>query len=351
MKVLMIAPLPPPTGGIASWALRYQEISKQFGIDLNIVNISMRGQRAESETKKRNLLDEFNRTISIVHNLKNELKSHCPDVVHLNTSCSPFGVLRDAICVRLASRRAPVVLHCHCNIEDQLGLKWIQVKAFNYLVKKSKSVIVLNHLSKCYVDQIEKDKATIIPNFATPKMLHEDHCIRKNLKEILYVGHIEKAKGLGQIVDAAKMMPNYHFTLVGPCRDDISRMEISSNMEFVGRVDSEEVFNYLERADVFLLPSYSEGFSCALLEAMAAGLPVIATDVGANLDMIEAYGGIILKNNNAGKICEAIRQMDDPYVRLSMSKWNINRVKELYMIDKVMKKYKNVYEQILDSER
>ena len=52
---------------------------------------------------------------------------------------------------------------------------------------------------------------------------------------------------------------------------------------------------YLDKADVFLFPSYTEGFSISLTEAMASGLPCIASDVGANQDMLENHGGILIK--------------------------------------------------------
>ena len=68
MKVALLAPLPPPSGGIASWTVRYKDYCDQKGIiSLQIVNNAMIGDRATVESKRVRLADEFKRTIRIIH--------------------------------------------------------------------------------------------------------------------------------------------------------------------------------------------------------------------------------------------------------------------------------------------
>ena len=85
----------------------------------------------------------------------------------------------------------------------------------------------------------------------------------------------------------------------------------------------------------------------ALLEAMNIGLPVIATDVGANSDMIENKGGILVSSKNSQQIVEAINALNPESIRERMSNWNQQKVKKYYTIDKVMKRLDDIYKELL----
>ena len=346
MDILMLAPIPPPSGGIASWTMRFIEYCDLEHVSLRIVNIALQGERATKEIMKRSIQVEFKRNIKILINLRQEIRKKRPDIVHINTSCSPFGVLRDALCVFITYGKAPIVLHCRCNIEDQIGLSRLPRLVFRYLVKKSEKVIVLNKFSMKYVNNIDLKKAVFIPDFVNDKMIENSHQINDKINNIVYVGHIERAKGIYQIVDVAKKMPSINFILVGAIREDLSKIEFTSNITFAGRVNSDDVKKYLQEADVFLFPSMSEGFSNALLEAMAMGLPVIASDVGANREMIEDKGGVILEKNDSVHIINAIKFLCDTKIRKAMSEWNTKKVRGEYMMDIVMGKYFDLYNSI-----
>ena len=347
MKILMLAPLPPPSGGIASWTLRYIDYCKRNNISLKVVNIAIHGKRASDESAKRSIKDEVVRTHYIISELTKEIKRYKPDVLHLNTACQPLGVIRDALCARLIPYNVPIILHCRCNIEDQLGKKSASIKAFKYLVRRSAKVIVLNRFSKKFIDDIDDKKALFIPDFIDKVPSINDYIIRPEIHEIGYVGHIEKAKGIPLILESAKKTPAIHYTLVGAVHDNISRDQIPANVTFTGRVTLDKVKGYLSDMDVFLFPSRSEGFSNALLEAMSMGVPVIASDVGANMEMLENKGGIVIQDISAGKIVKAIKQMSSDELRRHMSEWNYNKVKNSYTEEIVMNKYIDLYKSII----
>ena len=115
----------------------------------------------------------------------------------------------------------------------------------------------------------------------------------------------------------------------------------------LGQKDYLEVKIYYERANVYLFPSHTEGFSMLLTEAMAAGLPCIATDVGANKDMLEDKGGIIIPAGDGTAIIQASESMSDSTVRQKMSNWNIDKVKNEYTLEKVMYRIYNIYQDVL----
>jgi glycosyltransferase involved in cell wall biosynthesis len=113
---------------------------------------------------------------------------------------------------------------------------------------------------------------------------------------VLYVGRLEPVKGVSRLLAAWAAMPrdkDLALLIVGdgPLRGDLERQAsasgIGGSVRFLG--SHSDVRPFYEIADVFVLPSESEGFSNALLEAMAAGLPVVASDVGGNRDVV-AHG-------------------------------------------------------------
>ena len=77
-----------------------------------------------------------------------------------------------------------------------------------------------------------------------------------------------------------------------------------------GRVDREELVNYLNAADIYVSTSYSDGTSLCLLEAMATGLPAVVTDVPANLEWIEnGHNGFTANRGNPHKVTDALLKL------------------------------------------
>ncbi|MEH6949461.1 glycosyltransferase family 4 protein, partial [Bacillus sp. JJ634] len=118
-------------------------------------------------------------------------------------------------------------------------------------------------------------------------ILDRDKGINTEIQKILFVGHVQVTKGVKEIIQVASCLPKIEFILAGPIASEIKKLNIPKNVILKGVVSPEEVRELLGDADVFLFPTYSEGFSIALLEAMAMGVPIITTPVGANADMIE----------------------------------------------------------------
>ena len=95
MRVLLISPKEDiPKGGIAAWTNLYQSECDAAGIESDIVNTALIGQRAKHANAKRNIADEIIRTRVIFKQLNSFLKGNgVYDVVHLNTSCGTYGII------------------------------------------------------------------------------------------------------------------------------------------------------------------------------------------------------------------------------------------------------------------
>lgn len=106
----------------------------------------------------------------------------------------------------------------------------------------------------------------------------------------------------------------------------------------------------MAKADLFVLSSLIEGFPCALIEAMALGLPCISTDCSDGVIDISNNGSdvIIVPSNDKDKLLEKIAiLMDDNRLRIEMGKKAFYSVTKRYSIDSVIKKWNNIFEQVL----
>jgi glycosyltransferase involved in cell wall biosynthesis len=97
--------------------------------------------------------------------------------------------------------------------------------------------------------------------------------------------------------------------------------DVRPRVEVIPSVSREELYAQLARADVFVFPSLSEGFSRALLEALAAGVPVVATDVAAAADLLsDGDNAIVVAPWDAAALASGIeRLLDDPRLRAELS--------------------------------
>ncbi len=344
-RVLLISPLPPPPGGDSIWALRYMSYSKKHTLPIEIVNTAVIGKRAENVDDSKSIIEEIRRCFKIWSNIKKKIVDFNPQVIHMNTNCSPKGIIRDYISARIInSKRIPMIIHCRCNIEDQLGNSTIGKYFLKKIAELSKLVIVLNTSSEKYMNQVSKTKTKIVANFVNDDFIMSEHRqINKEMKQILFVGHVKRTKGVSEIIEAAREFPELRFVIAGPITEEFSDFKTNSNVKLIGSQSIDKIKNLLLESDLFLFPTYTEGFSNALLEAMATGIPIITTNVGANESMIENKGGIIINKQTYEEISRAINVLESQEVRIEMSKWNIKKVKENYTIQKVVDELNDIY--------
>lgn len=342
MKILLVSPLPPPSGGMARWTQLYLSECSKHEIDVTVVNSNLSAKRARSKKRSFNYIDEVKRARRIIKDIKKSIRLDRPDIIHICSPCSRYGLIRDLFCLKYA-KNIPVIFHCHCNIEDQASSKLSRI-ILRRIVLRSKKVIVLNRDSKKIIDIIEDNKAILIPNFIEDSNVRSEHTISRRLKSVVYVGHVKIKKGINEIFMAASKSKDIEFIVVGPIQELPEGIKQPSNVMLTGEVNHDQVASFMEKADVFLFPSYTEGFANVMLEAMASGLPIIASDVGANKELIEDQGGIIVPPKEYEPIISALAVLEDPKIRSEMSYWNIEKVRSHYTLSKVIPIIKRCYE-------
>jgi glycosyltransferase involved in cell wall biosynthesis len=217
------------------------------------------------------------------------------------------------------------------------------------------------------VDHVPPERVETVYNgveFPSLPLESQDAC-RKRLglsdfkKIVLTIGNIRRVKGIDIFLRAAanvcKSHPSALFVIVGDNHDSvhfnelnelISELDISRNVLLYG--PSEDIGRFLAACDIFCLPSRSEGFSNALIEAMAAGVPCVATRVGGNVEAIEHNrSGVLVPSEDATALGSAIEELlDDPTRARALGREARETVHARFSHEAMMTHLTNIYERL-----
>jgi phosphatidylinositol alpha-mannosyltransferase len=157
-----------------------------------------------------------------------------------------------------------------------------------------------------YASELTTEPITIVPNGIDLRKYTQGDVIKPERKSVLYVGRLEKRKGLVYLLRAFKVVqqanPDVCLDIVGDGPDRAKLEKLANELEltrvvFHGRVDDEEKVRMLHAATVFCSPArYGESFGIVLLEAMAAGTPIVAGDNPGYVAVMQETGKLSIVN-------------------------------------------------------
>ncbi|RLA64068.1 MAG: hypothetical protein DRQ88_11570 [Epsilonproteobacteria bacterium] len=176
------------------------------------------------------------------------------------------------------------------------------------------------------------------------------------LIKILYVGRLHPQKGLKYLIAAAKKVIHkypcrFHIVGSGDLEEDlkaqINRAGLSKYFIFHGELCGVDLITQYKSAHLFVLPSIYEGQPLTLLEAWAAKLPVVVTDVGGNGEIIrEGVNGYLVEPKNPEKLSEAIIKALENERLKGVGEAGYNLVKKEYGWDKLAERVYRIYEEV-----
>ena len=251
------------------------------------------------------------------------------DVVHINLSS--FGsTYRKLILTRVARAcRLPYVLHLHSGQFDQFwdSRKGMLKREIDLMFLRSQRVIVLgNYWKQVVSERIPQcsGKLVIVPN-ATRTANFKDLSVMDEGANILFLGRLGPEKGVPQLVKALAALgakSGWRATLAGDgavndTRAAVEQAGLCGRIAVPGWVDSARVERLLRAANILVLPSLSENLPMSVIEALAHGVAVVCTPVGALPDIIEhERTGLIVKRGDVEGLSASLgRLIDDPDLR------------------------------------
>jgi len=176
---------------------------------------------------------------------------------------------------------------------------------------------------------------------------------------IISVGRLVKRKQYDTLIKALNIVRkngnDVGLILVGegPERNYLEKLSfelgLSEYISFLGAISDEKKLQYLSKSDIYTLSSLHEGFGIVLLESMLCGLPIIATDIGGQTDIItNEKNGILIPTENPKALADAIiKLVKDNTLRKKMVEFNKEDVKK-YEISRIAERYLTLFKEILD---
>lgn len=180
--------------------------------------------------------------------------------------------------------------------------------------------------------------------------------VRPDEKLIIYVGRFVEAKGMRELIAAFKQMaladPKVSLALVGDgvMKADLLEMVNSTGLQdrvhLPGGQPPEGVAEWINAADVLTLPSWSEGYPNVVVEGVACGRPVVATDVGGTREILNQHNGILIPPKDAARLATALRdalnsEWDHAAIAAAMNRtWDDVAVETLAVCEQVAKAHR-----------
>lgn len=286
-----------------------------------------------------------------------ELARLRPDVAHLHAPY-PLGEVSQAL---LGRARAAVLTH-HSDVIRQKRLMRLYGPFYARVLRRVQAVLVTSppYLAHSPWLQPVRDRCRIVPlgldveRFSLPGSPKP----QARPTTLLFTGCLRYYKGLDTLLHALVQVPDVRLDIVGdgPMRGAWEALSAglgtSERVRFTGAVPDAALLDYYRAADCFVLPSNSraEAFGMVLLEAMAAGLPLITTELGTGTSWVNADGttGLVVPPNDTAALAGAVRRLAaDPGLRVRMGQAAALRVREHFTLERMVDGVEAVYKEAL----
>jgi glycosyltransferase involved in cell wall biosynthesis len=335
-RVLLVGKGAPDRGGIPSFLndLRTGELSRLH--EVTFLNVAHHDTPEGGEVSARNVTRTLKDAAAIWRSARGQ------DIVHINSALAPTVTVLRAGLLALAGRLrgCSVVVHAHGgNIETWLTSRRTRLLMRLAMLPAHAVVAVWSAGQRALADALGEQRVVLVDNgvdasrFTGPEAAHLP-------PRILYVGLLTPRKGVLDLIEASRMLADEgvdHELLLlggtpdeGPAAAEPVHEAARGHAELLGTRRPEQMPEAYAAADIFCLPSWWEAMPLSVLEAMAAGLPVVASDVG-DVARVVADGetGYVVAKQSPEQLAGALRKLlADPGLSRRMGAAGRRRVEE-----------------------
>ena len=379
MKVLMVGPLPPPYSGPEISMKLFLESRLKERFDLSFVKTNL---RKDNVNKGKMDFYGFLSLLRYYLCLLWQLLIHRPKIVYYPVTPTANGWLfRDAptlfLCRILRIRSVIHLRGSHFKLNLQTFPRFIQRVVHAALKRVTLAIVQADYLHQEFSDHLSPERIQTLYQAIDTKSFPVDNAqIEKG--KILFMGHLTQAKGfcdtLRAMEEVLKKCPNAEFYFAGNMRhgergvfynqltgerlvyedpfeaeEKLLKSPVAKRYHNLGIITGEEKLHHLQSCEIFLSPSYSEGFSRSLLEAMTVGKPIVYTPVGAHREVLEdLVNGIRIKPGDVADMAKAIiRLLTDEALRKKMEKTNADYSRKRFENEVIANQLGDLFEQTI----
>jgi len=300
---------------------------------------------------------------AIYFKLRQLIKSRDYDVVHTH---NPGGFLYGAVASILA--KTPVIINSEHGYGSHISKRKYWAEAF-LMNRINMTLAVTKHLEECLSGRPFADKSRIrtlhngidceqYESKGTKNRVEKSLGISSTDIVVGCVGRLAAIKDHETLMRSFKLVhgdfPKTKLVIVGEGENRKSLEALRQTLRLESHIvltgERNDIKTLLSRMDVFVLSSLNEGISITLLEAMSSGLPVVATSVGGNTEVLEnGLCGILVPPRDPEKMAQGILTIiSDQGKARSLGKAAKKRVKEKFSIKRVVRELESLYRSLLN---
>jgi len=180
-----------------------------------------------------------------------------------------------------------------------------------------------------------------------------------NIESLMFIGHIRKRKGVFDILEAIKSIEKVNIKLAGSGENKIDeyamfkqkiiKKNLTKKVTILGTVHGQDKINLFKKSGIFVLPSYIENFPLVIIEAACAGLPIIATRIGALPDIFTHHKNILfIEPGDINQLTLSINYLiDSPAERERLGNAAKNIFQTQLNRENIMKKFDAIYQELV----
>ena len=230
----------------------------------------------------------------------------------------------------------------------QGSLKQKYFKGVDLLIPNTESQASIDY----HVDLVNPSFSKVIPLFTSIDPVASVQQMPK-IQNVFSAGRLHVDKGYTYLIDAMHNLSNIGHDLQltiagdGPEMKNLIRqrnaLDLQNNIHFIGA--SDEVANFMKNTDLYVLPSISESFGIVLLEAMASGVPIVATKTDGPLEIFDSSSAILVDTKSGIALSEGIDMaIQNPEVAFQRARIALKIYKECYTADVVVPKFLRLFQ-------
>lgn len=362
IRVLLASPLPPPEGGIAKWTTLILGVRPPADVARHHFDTAVHGHYHFGSPMT---LRRARTQVQIILHFFWRCWRVRPDVLHL-TSSYDGGWTRDVILLEWARALGAATI---------INLRGGDFERFYRGVSPRRQVRIRRTLSRCsaivpitgeaqsFLRDLGLQNVSIIPNciVLTP--------VRTRLRRVaaqpapwrwLFVGWVMAAKGVIELLDALRAIPDSTLTIIGPVvkqgdtdiarviRDALGDPTLTGRLTHVPGMPIHEIAGVYPEHDLFVFPTHREGFPNVVLEAMEAGVPIVASRVGAIPEMVRhEREALLVPARDSAALVSAIRRLqNDPTLADTLAGAARRRAESEYGVQAVSEAWFSLYRQV-----
>lgn len=380
VRVLFVGPYPPPYAGPENAMKTLLESCVKETFSISFLKTNVRKDNASKGRFDFSMVASF---FVFMGNLFRSLAKHRPALVYYFVTATRLGWIgRDIWCIFVSKVfGAKVVIHMRAGHfkDNYKAMDGLSRGLIRFACKRvDRALVQADCLSSQFEGLVEPSKIHTLYNAVDTNVYNNNDVHEYDAQKVLFMGHLSFAKGYCDLIRVIPAVVNnnpevlfqfagtpiiqernvffnqatgerIHYTDPQKVYAECLQGRLEKHHEYLGVLHGEEKIKALRNCAVFVLPSYSEGFSMAVLEALAIGKPIVCTPVGALKEVIrDGVNGLLVPPGDIASLETAISKLlGDPKLRARMALENQRYVEDHFSQDAIGSKLSEHFNSVL----